>query len=123
MVGANLRNAEARLLSMPLTPEVITRPAKPGEKLGHIVAQYPIGGTLSSWDTVRIVIPQSTNGRIPNVVGLDLLRARRRLANRDIAGLVDAFADGKAGIVLAQYPHAGLAAVRNMTVRLIIGRP
>jgi penicillin-binding protein 1A len=122
VVGANLRNAEARLLSMPLTPEVITRPAKPGEKLGHIVAQYPAGGTLSSWDKVRIVIPQSTNGRIPNVVGLDLLRARRRLANSDIAGLVDAFADGKPGIVLAQYPHAGLAAVRNMTVRLIIGR-
>jgi hypothetical protein len=24
--------------------------------------------------------------------------------------------------VLAQYPHAGLAAARNMTVRLIVGR-
>jgi len=123
VVGASLRNAEARLLSMPLTPEVITRPAKPGELLGQVVAQYPIGGTLSSWDKVRIVIPASANGRIPDVVGLSLQRARRRLAHHNIAGLVEAFADGKPGIVLAQYPHAGLAAVRNMTVRLIIGRP
>jgi beta-lactam-binding protein with PASTA domain len=107
---------------MPLTPEIITRPAKPGERLGRVVEQFPARGTLSSWDTVRIVLPKATNGRIPDVVGLDLLDARSKLANRDIAGFVEAFADGESGIVIAQYPHAGLAATRNMTVRLIVGR-
>ena len=122
VVGARLKDAQARLLSMPLTPEVITRPAKPGERLGRVVAQFPATGTLSSWSTVRIVLPKSTNGRLPDVVGLTLQHARHKLAHRQIAGLVEAFADGKPGVVLAQYPRAGLAAVRNMTVRLIIGR-
>jgi penicillin-binding protein 1A len=122
VVGARLEDARARLLSMPLTPEVITRPAKPGERLGRVVAQFPKRGTLSTWDTVRIVIPKTTNGRIPDVVGLTVADARHRLAARDIAGLVEAFADGKSGVVLAQYPRAGLAASRNMTVRLIVGR-
>jgi beta-lactam-binding protein with PASTA domain len=71
---------------------------------------------------VRIVVPKAMNGRIPDVVGLSLTEARRRLANHDIAGLVEAFVDGDAGSVIAQYPHAGLAATRNMTVRLIVGR-
>jgi membrane peptidoglycan carboxypeptidase len=122
VVGARLEDARARLLSMPLTPEVITRPAKPGERLGLVVAQFPNRGTLSTWDTVRIVVPKTTNGRIPDVVGLSVATARHRLAARDIAGLVEAFADGKTGLVLAQYPHAGLAATPNMTVRLIVGR-
>jgi penicillin-binding protein 1A len=122
VVGARLEDAKARLLSMPLTPEVITRPAKPGEQLGRVVAQFPGRGTLSSWETVRIVIPESTNGRIPDVVGLSLRRARRLLAARDIAGFVEAFADGKSGVVLAQYPHAGLAATPNMTLKLVVGR-
>jgi hypothetical protein len=55
-------------------------------------------------------------------VGLNLSRARRLLAGRDLAGFVEALADGKSGVVLARYPHAGLAAVRNMTVRLVVGR-
>jgi penicillin-binding protein 1A len=122
IVGARLADAKARLLSMPLTPEIITRPAKPGEKLGRVVAQFPARGTLSTWDTVRIVIPKSTNGRIPDVVGLTVANARHRLARRDIAGFVEGYADGKPGVVLAQYPRAGLAATRNMTVRLIVGR-
>jgi penicillin-binding protein 1A len=122
VIGARLVDAKNRLLSMPLTPEIITRPAEPGEALGRVVQQFPASGTLSSWDTVRVVVPKATNGRIPDVVGLTLLQARHRLANREIGGFVDAFADGKPGIVIAQYPHAGLAAVRNMTVRLIVGR-
>jgi penicillin-binding protein 1A len=122
VVGARLADAKARLLEMPLTPEVITRPAQPGEKLGRVVAQFPGHGTLSTWDTVRIVIPKSTNGRVPDVVGLTLARARHRLARQDLAGFVEAYADGKSSVVLAQYPRAGLAATRNMTIKLIIGR-
>jgi penicillin-binding protein 1A len=122
VVGARLADAKTRLLSMPLTPEIITRPAEPGERLDRVVAQFPTRGTLSTWDTVRIVIPKSTNGRIPDVVGLNIAQARHRLARRHLAGFVEAYADGKPGVVLAQYPRAGLAATRNLTIRLIVGR-
>ena len=73
--------------------------------------------------TVRIVLPEAMNGRIPDVVGMPLERARRRLAARHLAGSVRAYADGdRAGIVLAQSPRPGRAAVRNMTIRLVVSR-
>jgi penicillin-binding protein 1A len=122
VIGARLAEATAQLQGMPLTVEVITRPAKGGELLNHVVAQYPSKGTLSSFDTVRIVVPKAEHGRIPNVVGLPFDKARRQLARRQLAGLLQAYADGKAGVVLQQVPRAGLAAVPNLTVKLIVGR-
>jgi membrane peptidoglycan carboxypeptidase len=123
VVGARLSLAESRLLSMPLTPEVIWRPARPGERLGLVTEQIPARGTLSSWSTVRVVLPRSPNGRVPDVVGLTLDEARGRLARRRLAGAVRAYADGEPeGVVLAQFPRAGRAAVRNMTVRLVVSR-
>jgi beta-lactam-binding protein with PASTA domain len=107
---------------MPLTPEVIWRPAQPGERLGLVTEQIPVRGTLSSWSPVRIVLPRSRNGRIPDVVGLTLEEARTRLARRKLARAV-AYADGGTeGVVLAQFPRAGRAAVRNMTIRLVVSR-
>ncbi len=122
VVGATLADAEARLASMPLTPEVITRPAKPGERLGVVVAQFPSGGTLSSWDKVRLVVPKALHGTIPDVVGLRLSVARAKLDRRKLVGVVDAFGQGDPGIVLAQYPRPGFAAAPNFTVKLIVGR-
>jgi penicillin-binding protein 1A len=123
VIGAPLELAEERLLSMPLTPEVIWRPAEPGEQLGRVTAQYPARGTLSSWSTVRIVLPRAVHGLIPDVVGLTLAKARARLAKRELAGDIEAFADGgKAGTVIAQFPRAGRAAVPNMTIRLVVAR-
>ncbi|HEX2045067.1 MAG TPA: PBP1A family penicillin-binding protein [Gaiellaceae bacterium] len=123
VVGARRALAEARLLTMPLTPEVIWRPAEPGEELGRVTAQVPAGGTLSSWDTVRIVLPKAVHGRIPDVVGLPLARAREALARRGVAGVVEAYADGSpAGTVVTQIPRGGRAAVPNMTVRLVVTR-
>jgi beta-lactam-binding protein with PASTA domain len=101
---------------------VITRPARAGEQLGVVVAQFPRSGVLPSWDTVRLVIPKATYGKVPSVVGLRLGEARRKLDRRRLAGAVDAFADGGSGLVLSQRPRAGLAAVPNMTVRLVVGR-
>jgi penicillin-binding protein 1A len=121
VVSARKSFAEQRLLSMPLTPEVVWKPARPGERLGVVRAQKPAGGTLSSWSTVRIVLPRATNGRVPNVVGLRLERARALLARRRLAGAVRAYADGKRpGVVLWQFPRPGRAAVRNMTIRLVV---
>ena len=123
VVGARRSLAEERLLSMPLTPEVVWRPAAPGERLGRVTRQMPAHGTLSSWSTVRIVLPQALNGRVPDVVGMRLERARKRLAHRRLAGTVRAYADGdRPGVVLAQFPQPGRAAVRNMTIRLVVSR-
>jgi penicillin-binding protein 1A len=122
VVGSRRSQAEAHLLSMPLTPEIVWRPAEPGEQLGIVSDQTPKRGTLSSWSTVRIVLPEA-EGRVPDVVGLTLERARRKLARRNLAGRLQAYADGgRAGTVLAQFPRAGRAAVRNMTIRLVVAR-
>jgi penicillin-binding protein 1A len=121
VVGLRLDAAEAQLYSMPLTAEVVWRKARPGEKLGRVTDQKPRSGTLSSWSAVRIFIPKSNNGRVPNVIGMDIDQARQRLANRRLGGLVQTYVDGgDANVVVAQFPRAGRAAMRNMTVRLVV---
>jgi penicillin-binding protein 1A len=123
VIGSKPSDARARLYSMPLTADIVWRRARPGQKLGRVVDQKPRSGTLSSWSRVRIFVPRASNGRVPNVVGLALERARRRLANRQLGGLVHSYVDvGRPGTVVAQSPRGGLAATRNMTVRLVVSR-
>ncbi len=123
VVGASREDAEAHLLSMPLTPEIVWRAAVPGEQLGIVTEQMPADGTLSSWSKVKIVLPFARAGRVPDVVGLSLEQARHRLAKRKLAGTIRAYGDGApAGTVLAQFPKAGRAAVPNMTIKLIVAR-
>ena len=124
VVGARVVDAQARLLSMPLTPEIISRPAKPGEQLGVVVAQYPKSGTLSSWDEVRLVVPKAMNGvsAVPRLTGLTLREAREKLARPKLAGVVEAFADGRAQVVLAQVPRPGMVVAPNTNVMLVVGR-
>ena len=69
VVGMGLANAKDQLYSMPLTPDVIWRPARAGERLGRVIKQRPESGTLSSWSNV-IILPRPRNGRVPDVVGL-----------------------------------------------------
>jgi beta-lactam-binding protein with PASTA domain len=108
---------------MPLTADVVWRRARPGQKLGRVIGQKPASGTLSSWSTVRIFLPRAPNGRVPNVIGMEIGSAQRRLARRLLAGQVQSYADDEPpGVVVGQFPRAGLAATRNMTVRLVVGR-
>jgi membrane peptidoglycan carboxypeptidase len=123
VVGVSRDEAEAQLLSMPLTPEIVWRAARPGERLGIVTEQTPADGTLSSWSRVRIVLPFARGGRVPDVVGLSLEQARNRLARSKLAWRIRPYAGGaRAGKVLAQYPRAGRAAVPNMTIRLVVAR-
>jgi penicillin-binding protein 1A len=122
VVGATLANAEERLLGMPLTPEVITRPARPGERLGIVLEQFPKSGTLSSWETVRIVLAKALHGRIPKLEGLPLIQAQRRLARLDLTAVIEGVAGGEPGVVLAQFPRAGRAAAPGMEIRIVVGR-
>ncbi len=82
VIGSRLAAAKAHLASMPLVADVVWRRAEPGERLGFVVDQKPRGGTLSSWSTVRIVLPRAGNGRVPRLVGLTVEQARRKLARR-----------------------------------------
>ena len=108
---------------MPLTPELITRPAKPGERVGVIVEQFPKSGTLSSWGKVRIVTTQAMHGRIPDLVGLTLQQARTKLLKRGLVPeIVGGGSRGEEGLVVrAQRPKPGRAAGKGMTVRVIVG--
>jgi beta-lactam-binding protein with PASTA domain len=123
VIGTRLAVAKAQLASMPLTADVVWKRARPGQRLGKVIDQKPRSGTLSSWSRVRIILPRATNGRVPNVVGMEIEQAQRRLARRLLAGRVQSYLDGEPpGVVLGQFPRAGLAATRNMTVRLVVGR-
>jgi beta-lactam-binding protein with PASTA domain len=107
---------------MPLTPEVITRPARPGERLGIVLEQFPKSGTLSSWETVRIVLAKALHGRIPKLEGLPLIQAQQRLARLDLTAVIEGVAGGEPGVVLAQFPRAGRAAAPGMEIRIVVGR-
>ncbi len=122
VIGSRLAAAKAHLASMPLVPDVIWRRARPGERLGFVTDQRPKAGSLSSWSKVRIVVPRASNGRVPKLVGLTVEKARARLAKRRLGVMETYIDDEPSGVVVAQFPKAGLAATRNMTVRLVIGR-
>ena len=122
VVGQPVRVALQHLVAQPLTPSYVYKPAKAGQKLGVVVAQYPKKGTLSSYDRVMLVVPRATHGVVPQVVGLKLSKARQRLQKLHLDPRVASFADGAAGRVLEQRPRAGVAAAENMTVRLVVGR-
>jgi penicillin-binding protein 1A len=124
VVGATLAEARAQLAAAPLSAEVITRPAKPGERLGVVVDQYPkAGAPLSSSDTVRLVLPKPTEGVVPRVVGLEVERAQAILARHGLEPVVvESVADTGATIVVAQKPRGGAAASSDLPVTLRVGR-
>jgi hypothetical protein len=117
VVGKTLADARAWLERQPLTPEVIYKPATPMQRLGVVLAQFPVSGTLSSYDTVRIVLAKAQHGVVPKVVGLGLVKAKARLAKR---GLQVVVTGGSRGKVVAQKPAGGLAAAKGMTVTLAV---
>ena len=122
VVGSTLAEAKLRLSLQPLTPAFVYKPAKPLQRLGVVLAQFPATGTLSSYDKVTLVLPRAVWGVVPNVVGLDLRRARAKLGKVKLAAVVSRFADGQRGVVVGQTPQPGLAAARHMKVSLVVGR-
>jgi penicillin-binding protein 1A len=122
VVGKPLAVAKLRLEAQPLTTELVYKPAKPLQRLDVVLAQYPKIGRLSSYATVKLVVPRPVWGVVPNVVGLDLRRARQRLRKIELDPLVVRFADGRAGHVVAQTPRPGVAAAPDMKVSLVVAR-
>jgi penicillin-binding protein 1A len=115
VVGSTLAAAKQRLLQQPLETAVVYEPAKPGQKVGVVVTQFPKGGTLSSWQKVTVVLAKSLHGVVPKVVGLAATRAKARLAKLKVRVRVTG---PQAGKVVSQFPAAGTALGPGVVVRL-----
>jgi penicillin-binding protein 1A len=118
VIGEPLQKAEARLALQPLKATVIYKPATPRQRPGVVVDQIPRRGHASSFDTITLVLAKPLPGGVPKVVGLTLARARARLR---AAGLTASGgpADGS-GLVVRQFPRAGVAAAPHMSVTLVV---
>ncbi|HEY8645966.1 MAG TPA: PBP1A family penicillin-binding protein [Gaiellaceae bacterium] len=117
VIGYTIVNAKSRLDGQPLTPMIVYRPAKPGERLGIVVGQFPRKGTASAYDKITIVLPKSLHGAIPKVVGLKLARARSKLARLKLDVKVKG---GRTGKVTAQSLRPGTAAAAGLKLTLTV---
>jgi membrane peptidoglycan carboxypeptidase len=121
VVGNTISEANARLAEQPLTPQYVYEPAKPLQKLGVVVRQFPARGTLSSYGKVTLVVPKALQGRVPKLVGLRLGRAQARLERLHLKWKVDGDAPATA-TVIAQTPRWGVAGKRGLVVTLVVKR-
>src|SRR5262249_5023113 len=109
----------------PLEAQPIYKPALPGQRLGVVVGQIPrIGARLSSFDTVRLVLAKSLHGVVPNLLGLPVRPALRRLAplHAPVRLRLRPRGEGLAGHVMAERPRPGVAAAPGMRVTLVVAR-
>ena len=121
-VGRRLAAAEGLLARASLLPEIVSRPAEPGEQLGVVVDQFPKEGRLSSFDTVQLVVAEAVEGVVPNVVGTRIEVAQERLVKRELQTIVTESDQGEAGVVIQQSPRPRVAASSGMVVELTVGR-
>jgi penicillin-binding protein 1A len=115
VVGQSLAAAKARLEAQPLTPAVVYKPARTGQRVGRVLGQMPKGGTLSSHDRVTLVLAKPLHGVVPKVVGLPVAKAQERLARRNLRPAVH----GNGARIVSQKPAAGVAAGPGMQVTLV----
>jgi hypothetical protein len=122
VVGQTLTAAQRRLAGQPLTPVLVYKPAKPLQRVGVVLAQFPRRGRLSSYDDVTLVVAKSLHGVVPSVLGLTLREARVKLRRLDLEPRIAGFTDGRAGRIVAQAPLGGVAAKPGMIVNLVVAR-
>jgi penicillin-binding protein 1A len=117
--GETLTAAKARLYQQPLLTTVVYKPARPGQRVTVVIGQIPLGGTLSAWDKVRLVLPKAQHGVVPRLVGLTVARARARLVRLKLDVRLEG---GRTGKIVAQQPHWGVAAAPGMRLVLSVER-
>jgi penicillin-binding protein 1A len=123
VTGRRLAAARERLEAQPLTAVVVYRPAEPGEPAGVVVEQHPRRGRLSSFEKVTLVVARAEHGVVPDLRGLALDEARRRLSEHGLRSQVRRRVDGPPGEVVGQSPKPGIAAAQGQVVELDVGRP
>ena len=119
VVGRSISQANARLAAQPLTPRYVYEPAKPLQKLGVVVRQFPARGTLSSYDKVTLVVPKALQGAVPKLVGLRLGRAEARLERLHLKWKVEGEPPASAKVI-AQTPRWDVAGKRGLVVTLVV---
>jgi penicillin-binding protein 1A len=117
VIGQPLATAKARLEGQPLTPSVVYKPAKTGDRLGYVVGQFPRNGTASAGDRITIILPKSLHGAVPNVVGLPRARAAARLAKLKLDVSYEGDARGK---VVKQSVPAHTASEPGLKITLTV---
>jgi penicillin-binding protein 1A len=123
LVRSKLTDARARLAAEPLTPKVVLKPARPGQRPGIVVRQIPPNGTLTAYDEVTLVVTKPLHGVVPRVVGLRLERALSRLRRAKLRPVVPDRDDGDLSRrIVRQSPAGGVAAAPGMSVRLVLRR-
>jgi penicillin-binding protein 1A len=80
VVGDSLAAARTRLEGQPLTPVVVYKPARTGDRTGYVVGQFPRRGTASAYEKITLVAEKSLHGVVPRLTGLSVRRARARAA-------------------------------------------
>jgi penicillin-binding protein 1A len=123
LVGMPVEAARRRLISQPLTPDFIFRPAEPLQRVDVVIGQIPAEGRrLSAYDEVKLVLPKARHGVVPSVLGLPFERAKLKLEHRKLRFEVEETDEGRPGRVVFQVPRAGVAAAPGMLVRIAVGR-
>ncbi|MEK6275980.1 MAG: PBP1A family penicillin-binding protein [Actinomycetota bacterium] len=120
LVGQSVQAARARLVAQPLTPELVYRVAKPGERVNVVLGQVPKRGRLSAYDRVRLIVAKPTHGVVPQIVGLRVSVAQHKLERRGLKYEVEPAAKGRPGRVVFQLPRAGVAAAPGMLIRIAV---
>jgi penicillin-binding protein 1A len=122
LIGMPVAQARARLISQPLTPRFIFKPAQARQRLDVVIGQIPPNGRLSAYDEVKLVLPKPTYGVVPRVRGLELEAAKVKLQRRKLSYEIIEVDDEPAGRVVFQVPKPGVAARPGMLVKLAVGR-
>jgi penicillin-binding protein 1A len=120
VVGQSVQAARARLIGQPLTPEIVNRVAKPGERPNVVLEQVPKRGRLSAYQRVRLIVAKPTNGVVPEVIGLPVSVAQEKLERRGFKYEVETAETGRPGRVVFQLPRAGVAAAPGMLIRIAV---
>jgi penicillin-binding protein 1A len=119
LVGQTVAQANSRLAAQPLTPQYVYEPAKPRQRLGIVLRQFPARGTLSSYDKVTLVLPKALHGIVPRLIGLRLGRAQTRLERLHLKWKVTG-SPSPGAKVIAQTPGPRRAAGRGLVVTLVV---
>jgi beta-lactam-binding protein with PASTA domain len=119
VVGQALPAAKARLEGQPLTPSVVFKPARAGDRVGYVVGQLPRRGTASAYDKITLILTKSQHGVIPRLVGLPLAQAKARVARLHLKLHI---IGGSQGTVTAQSLPTETAAAPGVTLTLTVKR-
>jgi len=119
LIGQTVSQANVRLAAQPLTPQYVYEPAKPRQRLGIVLRQYPARGTLSSYAKVTLVLPKALHGVVPPLVGLRLARAEARLDRLHLKWRVSGHPPSGAKVI-GQSPGPRRAAKPGLVVTLVV---